>query len=239
MGKDESQRAVSRMSPPSGVFGRLSALTLIAAAAVATLACMSAFLAPSASAARARTAPDANLRALTQLRNYAFIYTAVNGGAKLRSVGFVHSPTDWKLVTGSVTAYDVGGHGYATVRGLPQVQRRTFRTAEGYTSLNGEHTWGAALVATTRVTGIRVARGRACTVAGRRGTIYVLRSPSDASAIFSLVDQACVADQGGALLYYGQGITGGKAAAAVHLVGAQEQFEVTRVGRVGVIRAPR
>lgn len=216
----------------------LSALAPIALTATTALCGAAAFLAPTA-AAGARSAPDTNLRALTQLRNYAFVYTAAVGGAKLKSVGLVHSPTDWKLVTGSVTAYDVGGHGYATVRGLPQVQHRTFHTAQGYTSLNGEHTWGAALVATTHVTGIKITRGRACTVAGRSGTIYVLRSPSDASGVFSLEDQACVADRGGALLYFGQGVTGGRAAVAIHLLGAQEQFEVTRIGRVGVIRAPR
>lgn len=188
--------------------------------------------------ARARS-PLTNLAALTSLRNYSFFYTASNLGASIRSVGAVHDPTDWRLATGSVTTYDVGGHGYSVVKGFSTIEHTVFHTRFGYQHLNGEQTWGTALLDTTHVTGMRISRGSSCRIAGVPGTVYTLKTPGADKGIFSAADQACVADRSGALLSFAEGVTGGGAAKTLHLSGAHELFEVTGIGRVGVIRAPR
>ena len=192
----------------------------------------------SARSRRTNVSPVTTLSALTSLRNYSFTYTFHNAGSSLRAVGAVHSPTDWKLTLSSVTTYDVGGHGFSVVKGFPQVQRTTFATPEGYHHLNGEHTWGTALLDTTHVTGMRISRGGRCTVAHTSGTIYQLRTATVDKGVFSAALQACVDRRSGALLYLAEGVTGGAAADAVHLAGAGEVFEVTAIGGVGPIKAP-
>ncbi len=219
-------------------------LTIVALAGAALVPLSSGGVAM-ARGARGTAAPAqiTNLKALTRLNDYSFVYSATSGSAKIRSVGTVHSLTDWKLVTGissvSTTMYDVNGRGYSMVKGLAMVEHLALRTPQGYQHLNGEHTWGSALVAMTHVSGVRIERGGSCRVAGARGTIYDLGTPGVDKHIFSLAEQACVDDANGALLFMAEGIPGGSAARSLHLSGDREFFEVTSIGHSGIVRAPR
>jgi hypothetical protein len=180
------------------------------------------------------------LATLAGLRNYTFTYSATGG---IDLTGRVHDPTDWETsdsvgAAPAVTTYDVGGQGYSTVAGFASVQHVSLSTPEGYTTLNGEHTWAEAFIGFTHVTGIRVTAAGSCDVAGQSGTTYDFATPSADAGTFSIADQACVARSSGALLSFAEGVTGGSAASTAGLSGRSEDFAVTSVGGVGPIAAP-
>ncbi|HQU26165.1 MAG TPA: hypothetical protein PLS29_03940 [Acidimicrobiales bacterium] len=186
---------------------------------------------------------DLSVARLSGLRNYSFSYV-VGSPSQEAAVGRVHGTTDWQLTvtvgarTPSVTTYDVGGHGYSQVKGFASIEPVTFATPEGFTHLNGEHTWAQALVDALHVTGVRVTTAGTCRVAGQRGTLYVLKTPTASEGVFSLTDRACV-ERSGPLLSFAEGVTGGSAAGAIGLTGRSETFTVTSIGRIGVVRAPK
>lgn len=187
---------------------------------------------------------DFSLARLAGLRNYTFTYGYAKSSQGVTAVGEVHGPTDWRLTVSvasrgpSVTTYDVGGHGYSLVKGLPAVTKIAFKTPEGLTHLNGEETWAEALVSTQHVAGVRVDTAGACRVAGQRGTVYDLRSPAASQGVFAVSERACVG-RDGALLSFTEGVAGGSAAGAIGLAGKSETFSVTSIGRVGEIRVPK
>ncbi len=177
------------------------------------------------------------------LIDYAFSY-AFGSPSDETAVGRVHGPTDWALsvtVTPhapTVTTYDVGGRGYSLVKGLSRVEPVTFKTPEGLTHLNGERAWAQNLVDALHVTGVRVTTVGNCRVAGQRGTLYELRTPTASQGVFALAVRACVSRRG-PLLSLTEGVTGGSTAGALGLRGKTETFTVTSIGRVGTITPPK
>lgn len=177
---------------------------------------------------------------LSSLDNYTFTTAFPDG---LSSSGEVESPTDWKttgLENGRAleTTYDVGGHGYAVVNGLPGVQTKSYLTPEGIDSLEGEAYFAKTLLLDAREAGVRVVAAGSCLVAGHAGTTYELRSAANAASVLAEAERACVARSTGALLSFGTAVAGGSAAAAAGVVGAGGSFTVTSIGGVGPIIAP-
>lgn len=179
-----------------------------------------------------------SLSRLGSLTNYSFTTTAGNAGYTFTVTGEVHDPTDWETHSTSpaVTSYDVGGRGYAVAIG--QVMSVKFKTPDGLTHLNGETTYAQALIGYTHVTGIRIATGGPCSVAGLQGTSYQVKSPSADTPLLVETATACVANSTGALLSYSSGVPGGSAASAAHITGATTSFTVNTIGGIGPIAAP-
>jgi hypothetical protein len=184
-------------------------------------------------------AAQLTLTRLASLSNYSFQIVTVSGRYSFEVTGEVHGPTDWRISSKApaTTTYDVEGQGWSVALG--HVSRVRLRSPQGWSHLAGERTFAQGLMDLTHVTGMKVVAGAACTGAGRAGTTYRLELPAADKAIFDLLGSACVARQGGALLYYHQGVAGGTAAGSVHLTGDAYTFSVTSIGHVGAIAAPR
>jgi len=189
--------------------------------------------------AGAASAPGLTMSRLSSLRNYTFTASASNGGATFTVTGQVHGPEDWKVestIPVAETRYDVDGRGYAVTLG--QVITVSFATPEGLTHLDGEYSAAQGLVGYTHVLGERISTAGSCRVAGENGTVYHLRSPSDAASLLVETATACVAQGSGALLSYAAGVPSGSAAQANGIAGASSTFTVDSIGTVGVISAP-
>lgn len=179
------------------------------------------------------------LARLAGLRNYSFQMVSVSGRYSFEVTGEVHSPTDWRLSSRSpaTTTYDVDGQGWSVALG--RVSRLHLRSPQGWSHLGGERTYAQGLVDLTHVTGMKLVAGAPCAGAGRSGTTLRFELPAADKGIFELAASACVARQGGALLYYRQAVAGGAAAGAVHMTGDAYTFRVTSIGNVGPIAAPK
>ncbi len=179
------------------------------------------------------------LASLASLGDYTFQVVTRSGRYSFEVSGAVHSATDWVVSSKApaVTTYDVGGQGWA--RALGRVSRVHLRTRQGWSHLDGERTYAEGMVGLTHVSGMRLVRAGTCTGAGRAGTSYRFELPGADRGLFDLLASACVADRGGALLFYSQGVAGGKLAGAVHLSGDSYTFRVTSIGHVPAVTVPR
>lgn len=221
---------------------RLIGPVAVAAAALAACGSSTAVSATSSTGSTGSTATSASsgsgptgtvsgldLSKLGSLTNYAG--TMTDSGTSI-SVS-VHSPTDWQETLGSSPALHIDGFSYGKSINA-QGQPVWYKSADDSQAYQSSPYPGAAaqFAGLTKVAGATIVRGAACSVAGISGHTWTIKSPNDVAA--SSAASACVADQSGALLSLGSGISG----SAVPTGGLSFTYTMTSVGGVAVIPVP-
>jgi hypothetical protein len=175
------------------------------------------------------TVSGLDLSKLGSLTNYAG--TMTDNGTSI-SVS-VHSPTDWQETLGSSPALHIDGFSYGKSINA-QGQLVWYKNADNSQAYQSSPYPGAAaqFADLTKVGGATIVRGAACSVAGISGHTWTIKSPNDVAA--SSAASACVADQSGALLSLGSGVSG----SAVPTGGLSFTYTMTSVGGVPVIPLP-